>query len=241
MQPKTVSSIKLEGVTFVSLHDTDGTAFYLKQAGMIEVYSPSDADLIVFNGGEDIATELYGERPVMARIPKIVSVRDQHERYVFEKFSAPAFKKMFLGICRGSQLLNVLNGGTLWQHVNNHGRTHVIWDVESGDAYMATSTHHQQMRPNLKTGDLVAVARESTEKMADGRTYKGQPADMGANFESYNGPDKAVSDALDTEIVWYPGTRTLCIQGHPEYVPGSEFANYCLQLIKDRLNVNQAA
>lgn len=217
MTQQTISSLQLPGLKFVSLHDTDGTAFYLKQAGMVEIHNPEEADIIVFNGGEDIATELYGEKPVMRRIPRVVSTRDQDERYVFEKYSAMG--KFFLGICRGAQLLNVLNGGKLWQHVNNHGLSHPITD-SSGDTYIATSTHHQMMRPG-KLGEVIATALEATAKMADGVSFEGS---QDRNVEA------------DVEIVWYKGNRTLCIQGHPEYVPGSEFANYCLKLIKDHYN-----
>jgi gamma-glutamyl-gamma-aminobutyrate hydrolase PuuD len=200
---------------FYSHHDfggADSSAHLFQQAGMIKTYTPEDSDLIIFNGGADIATEIYGEKPVMRGIPHYHSQRDIGEVALFEEFKG---KKFMLGICRGAQLLHCLNGGTLWQHVNNHTRDHTILDLITGKKYKATSTHHQMMRlPNVFNGKVIAVASEASVKHAD---------------EIIHTPDPKKNE--DIEIVWYPKTSTLCIQGHPEYVPGSEFADYCLDLV----------
>lgn len=191
-----------------------GMDTFLNQAGGYQsAHDIYESDIIIFNGGADIGTSLYNEKPISNSIPEWASGRDRYESDVFNKFEG---KKFLLGICRGSQFLNVMNGGSLWQDVNNHGRTHEILDLDSGKAYMATSTHHQQMRPNYDDGELVAVASESTCKRRDGEIITVDPKKM---------------SGLDVEIMWYPKTRSLCIQGHPEYNPGSVFADYCLGLI----------
>jgi gamma-glutamyl-gamma-aminobutyrate hydrolase PuuD len=169
------------------------------------------AEVIVFNGGEDIGTSIYGEKPIANSIPLEASPRDQYEMGIFEKYKDPSILKV--GICRGSQLLNCLNGGTLWQDVNNHGSSHDIVLIPGGETIRVTSTHHQMMRPG-PTGQVLGVAVRSTRKHADG-------ADV-------TGPDKD----QDVEIVWYADTSTLCIQGHPEYVPGSQFAEFSIALIR---------
>lgn len=188
--------------------------------GMEAVTDPMDADIVVFNGGADIGTEIYGERPAFQGVPRRMSPRDVDEISLYDKIKGDKF---VVGICRGSQLLNCLNGGTLWQHVTNHNRSHQITDTITGVRYTATSTHHQMMRPNLKTGQVIAVADEATEKYAEDAMYP-------------NGITSFPDDHADTEIVWYPKTRTLCVQGHPEYVPGSEFARYVHDLIGERMN-----
>ena len=66
------------------------------------------------------------------------------------------------------------------------------------------------------TAELIAVASEAAFKYRDGEKQLINP--------------KAQPD-LDVEIMWYPKHRSLCIQGHPEYVPGSHFADYCLRLV----------
>lgn len=185
-----------------------------------EVTWPHQASLVVFNGGADIATEIYGEKPVMKGVPEIKSRRDVEELDLFKDCVSEG--RFMLGICRGAQLLNCLNGGKLWQHADRHGRDHNMVDLKSGTIYQATSTHHQMMRP-AKTAELIAVAAESTLKMRDGENKE---------FTHPRGEDITLGD--DVEIVYYAGTRSLCIQGHPEYVPNSEFADYCIDLIRHK-------
>jgi len=219
MRKQRYRPIGLTSLTFCSLFDIEGpgTRFLLTDAGLAEVDDPEEADVIVFNGGEDIATEIYGETPVFGGIPRKMSRRDIDEINIFDGFAG---RRLLLGICRGSQLLNCLNGGTLWQHVNNHSRDHNIIDVRTGKIYRATSTHHQMMRPNLDVGELIAVASLSTMKHDDKSSVPFTPTTN-------------LKDGEDVEIVWYPANTSLCIQGHPEYVPGTKYADYCLQLIDE--------
>lgn len=177
--------------------------------------APEDADIICFNGGADIATEIYGERPALRGVPLLKSYRDADEVAMFDKYRHDT-SKLKLGICRGAQLLNCLNGGTLWQDVNGHGSNHKMTVVETGHSMYITSTHHQMMRPNYKTAVIIGVSDEATYKLAEG-----------ASFPEAFWPD----DHKDAEIVYYPDTNSLCIQGHPEYVPDSEFAEYCIDLV----------
>ncbi len=171
------------------------------------VATPEEADILVFNGGADIATEIYGEEPIFRGIPGYRSQRDKVEVGLYAEFVG---SKFLLGICRGAQLLNCLNGGTLWQDVNNHGRDHKMIDLTTMETMTVTSTHHQMMRPH-ESAQIIGISNEATDKRADGlETFeKGQ----------------------DIEVLWYPKTRSLCIQGHPEYVPGSRFANWSIELL----------
>lgn len=192
------------------------TTWLLENYGFESVSTPELADIIVFNGGADIGTEIYGEKPVFTGIPEFKSHRDKHEIEIFEKFKD---KKFFFGICRGAQLLNCLSGGTLWQHVNNHQQDHQMIDLRTEDKIMITSTHHQMMRPdfNNPTMELIGVAARSTNKQAGGGTeWSGSP------------------NKTDVEVVWYGDTKCLCIQGHPEYVPFSDFADWSINLLLEK-------
>lgn len=192
-----------------------GMDTYLEAGGYREVDDIRLADIVVFNGGTDIGTALYNEKPIHRSVPHQPSVRDQKEMAIFEKYAG---EKFFLGICRGAQFLNVMNGGSLWQDVTNHGRSHPIMDLITGKTYTATSTHHQMMRPAESSSETIAVARESSMKHCE---------TLGRHLCS--------GDEDDHEIVWYPKGYSLCIQGHPEYVPHSEFADYCLGLLSSKL------
>lgn len=187
------------------------------QYGLTQVGTPAEADVIIWNGGEDIGTSIYNERPCMSGIPLQASKRDTAEIAMWNEFKSRP-NKLLLGVCRGSQLLNCLNGGSLWQHVDGHNGSHEMVDLRSGEVVAVTSTHHQQMIPPEKEGVVIGVASKSTIKMRDGH-------------RKAHVPTSNLRDGLDVEIMWYPRTHTLCIQGHPEYVPNSRFASYTKELL----------
>lgn len=120
-------------------------------------------------------------------------------RDVVEKDAYLKAKKLGIpcvGICRGAQFLTVMNGGKLYQHVDNHTRYHELVVNKTGEKFQVSSTHHQMMRPEGTNHVVVASANESTYK-----------------FDGYG---KDVFDATDYEVVYYPDTRDLAVQYHPE-------------------------
>lgn len=167
-------------------------------------------DIVVFTGGEDVSPRLYGENP----LPKTYfsTSRDEKEERIWNHYKNPDVFKV--GICRGGQFLNVMNGGAMWQDVNNHTSSHHITDllINKGNRVMVTSTHHQMMIAG-DDGDVLAVAKE---------------ADV---FRSAN-PDRSVG-RFDTEVVWYQKSKSLCYQPHPEYGPNiSDNRKYFFDLIE---------
>jgi gamma-glutamyl-gamma-aminobutyrate hydrolase PuuD len=215
--------MKTSNPTFYSIDDFGGHGsmeWLLIKSGFVRVQTPYEAAIVVFNGGSDIGTHIYGEEPVLFRGDGAPSRRDLEEIRIFEELKSQ--NSLLLGICRGAQLLNCLNGGKLWQDVNKHARSHAMIDCRTGKTYTATSTHHQMMRPS-PDGEVLAVANESTIK---------QNAEGVFTFN----PDKVtLNEGKDVEIVWYKKTHSLCIQGHPEYVPGTAFADYCIDLTNEYL------
>lgn len=197
-----------------------GMADYMRLYGFEEVDKPDDAQIIIFNGGADIATALYHQEHYQSGRVTQPSARDKREMAIWKMFAhSPVLNpqnKLMLGVCRGAQFCNVMAGGSLWQDVDNHGRDHMIHfsiGSEWGDepSLVATSTHHQMMRPG-KGAELLAYATEAK------------------HFNGAN-PYKDQAAMVDTEIVWYPGRKALCIQGHPEYVPDGAFGLLCAKLI----------
>jgi putative glutamine amidotransferase len=73
-------------------------------------------DGLVLQGGNDVAPESYGERPLA---PQWAGdpVRDRYETALVQAF-VRAGKPVF-GVCRGLQLLNVVFGGTLLQDIDS--------------------------------------------------------------------------------------------------------------------------
>jgi hypothetical protein len=174
------------------------------------VWDPDAADVHVFTGGADVHPSLYLEDIVPDAGVQCWPQRDALETAAWDKYP----DKFHLGICRGSQLLNVLNGGSLWQHVNNHGVMdgHMMVEVDSGRMIQTSSVHHQMMRPG-KDAKVICTASEASLKIGQYNQFKGAPE-------------------IDHEVLWYPGTRSLCIQGHPEYKGFKDFTDYSFELIE---------
>jgi len=177
----------------------------------------SEADLVQFTGGADVSPAMYGEAPHPRTYSE--SGRDVRERRLYaevQELGLPC-----VGICRGGQFLNVMNGGSMYQHVDGHaiGGLHVMTDTQTGEKLLTTSTHHQMMRP-AEDGLVVATANEATFK------------------ENMDGDKVIVTDPVgmqnsdDVEVVYYEGTNTLCHQGHPEYMePEHESVVYFFNLL----------
>lgn len=188
--------------------------FITEKMGWDHIWKVSDKpDIILFTGGEDINTKIYGKEPDGAGTPN----KKRDGREIYDYFSGQRWNKrpINVGICRGAQLLNCLNGGTLFQHVNNHTRDHKVRLIGTGQEYAVSSTHHQQM------------------VFPDARLLKKNPAILvgvsaDAKATVKQGGYGHANKHVDVEIVFYPETRSLCFQPHPEY-PGYDT---CLDLFK---------
>lgn len=186
--------------------------------GYTAVGNPNDADIFVFTGGEDVNPALYGEQPITATMaPNYKRDASEIRAWRVAQSKPNSFK---VGICRGGQLLNVLNGGTLWQHVNNHGNTHPVLDLATNKLRMVSSTHHQQFRP-AADAVIVATAGLSSEKYCD----------LGS-WTKPLGERLRTKEATDFEVLWYPNTRTLCFQPHPEYSEPRDTEPYFFELMR---------
>jgi GMP synthase-like glutamine amidotransferase len=163
--------------------------------------------LIVFTGGEDVTPAYYGEKNVASYCnPQ----RDTYEKGIFDSF--PDVSKV--GICRGGQFLNVMSGGRMFQDTDRHDRYHNLKDLLTGKTHFVSSTHHQMMRPS-GLGEIVAVADESTYRMADQAHH-----------------EKSMEFYQDIEVVYYPRTKSLCFQPHPEYGGKDGTFDYFFELLE---------
>lgn len=174
------------------------------EAGYGVVTTLSEADGVVWTGGEDIWPGLYNEKPLPGTY---FTTRDKGDLAVVE---AAVKKNLYLiGICRGAQLLNVVpNGGSLWQDVDNHGSClHKTFDCVTGTWKLTNSVHHQSLRLT-EDAELLAWAQESTKKVAEKiKWFRPPPKPDGSVLEK----DK------DVEAAWYPKTKSFLFQGHPEF------------------------
>lgn len=157
-------------------------------------------DLVQFTGGEDVDPALYNH----ARHPSTYSNprRDSQESHIFTSLRGQV---KFAGICRGGQFLNVMNGGTMYQHVDRHTMNHIATDLLSGRDLEVTSTHHQMMIPSA-SGQILMCAKESTMRWLE---------------QSPTRPNRDAGE-VDVEAIFYSDTNSLCYQPHPEYLRGDD-------------------
>ncbi len=206
------------------LNVPNNRCFTVDHLGVLDL--AKQQSLLVFWGGQDIHPSIYNASRCVfsgATFGKDLGMRDKLEIAIYKK--AVKLGIPILGICRGSQLVCALNGGKLVQHVTGHGGDHMI-NTSDGKQFMVTSTHHQMMFP-IGNFELLGW---STIKRSN--TY------MGEGLHQIK--ECHMVDWKEPEIVFYPETKTLAVQGHPEYLRKSEeFPQYVIQLLKDKLNVGK--
>lgn len=163
------------------------------------VGSVKEADLVIFTGGSDVSSIYYNEKQNHKTYNN--KTRDDDEFHIY--IDAVTSRKCMLGICRGSQFLTAMqDGGRLVQHVENHatGYVHEI-EFSDGSALPITSTHHQMMYPfDIDNYELIAWSKNRLSyryEFGPGETYLEIPMNK------------------EPEIVFYPDTKCLAIQGHP--------------------------
>ena len=166
-------------------------------------YDLQKADVVVFTGGADVTPSFYGSEP------HPTTYNDKFRDATEEKVFLGSSHTLRIGICRGSQFLCVMNGGVLYQDVDNHCRPHsLIYTDETGldTVCRVTSTHHQMMyprshKPHGNPFELWGFASEATHR------------DFGRGL---NRPTDH-TEGPDVEIVFWPETSSLGFQPHPEY------------------------
>jgi hypothetical protein len=155
------------------------------------------ADVVCFLGGFDINPELYNQElgPKM-RWTSVSLSDDTRDLGSYRKLRNDQLK---VGICRGGQFLNVMSGGSMYQHVNGHTNQHKIYDtlINPGEEVVVTSSHHQQMIPGA--GAEVLGYSE------------------GISDEFWGDKGKVVPPKFESEVLFYDSTKSLCFQPHPEW------------------------
>lgn len=194
-----------------------------------------DKTIICFTGGEDVTPSLYEEKPISEMVGSNSwnTRRDLDELAVFSnRIANPK-----IGICRGAQFLNVCSGGSLYQDVDAHCRSHEVYSPVTGKYYAVTSTHHQQMKlnPNVKElGTLLAYAEESTYKCFWSRYTKSEHQIVKLKDGKYEYVSGGLysSDEIDNEVIFYEWTKSFCFQPHPEYNPQYETKELFMSLLQ---------
>jgi putative glutamine amidotransferase len=206
------SSVSRYGAVPLPLaHENDHVAQYLD---MID-------GLMITGGAFDVSPELYGQ----ATISGTVTTKQRRTRFEYA-ITQGAIKqgKPILGICGGQQLLNVVLGGTLVQHIPD---------------MFAKALEHEQKNPRTEPGHAVKVSEGTLLHQILGGTAIEVNS---AHHQAVDIPapgciiDAVAPDGV-IEGIEYPAHRfCLGVQWHPEYfvTPADEkimkaFVDACAQ------------
>lgn len=150
----------------------------------------TDYDGLLLGGGNDIDPKYYGE-PLAGSVDMDLP-RDEREFALAEAFIKAG--KPILGVCRGSQLLNVYFKGTLYQHLPNvdeHRNDDDLWLAHTvyaakgsiyeklyGESFAVNSHHHQAVK-TLGAGLLATL--KSADGVIEGFEHESLPI-LGAQW-----------------------------------------------------------
>ena len=179
-------------------------------AGAVPLMIPMDAseenlrqtlelvDGMIFSGGHDIAPIRYGEEPHQ----KLQEICPERDAFDFLLYRLTKEKKLpILGICRGFQLMNVSEGGKLYQdlslketesfkHSQGHGPsilTHTV-SIEAGsrlheilgkEEIRVNSFHHQAVK---SVSEKVAISGRALDEVIEAIEVKNYPFAVGVQF-----------------------------------------------------------
>ncbi len=170
-----------------------------------------DGCLILW-GGEDIYPGIYGQQANKCVRTYGRSARDTREIDAINyciKYDIP-----MIGICRGAQLMCAMAGGTLMQHIDDHGYSHELTLLdEEGAKIRCNSSHHQMMMPP-PSAKILAVCEQETVVVGEHNKTSVVP--------------------VVNEVVWFPSILALGIQPHPEWESSPlAFNQYCKRKIEE--------
>jgi gamma-glutamyl-gamma-aminobutyrate hydrolase PuuD len=174
------------------------------------VDSPDEADLVVFTGGADVSPSLYDQRAHPSTTPN--KSRDAADIAMWKKCFEDGIP-MF-GVCRGMQFLWVMQGGSLYQDVDNHNGEHFIFDREDNKSVSRVSSVHHQMI------DFDSIPKTRREVIATSSK---------ATKRVLNGTSILEGTISDCEAVFMRDTCFFGVQGHPEYRGYEEFLRWTLK------------
>jgi putative glutamine amidotransferase len=155
-------------------------------------------DGLILAGGSDIDPGSYGAQPH----PETRGTRPERDRFEIALGTRALERDMpVLGICRGMQMLNVIQGGTLDQHVR---------DVVQNDLHRHTpgafSDHAVRLEPGSRAASVVGAERtdvksahhQGIDELGEGVVASGRADDD--LVEAIELPDKQFA----VGVLWHP-------------------------------------
>jgi putative glutamine amidotransferase len=156
-------------------------------------------DGLILAGGSDIDPASYGARPH----PATSGTRPERDRFEIALGTRALEREMpLLGICRGMQMLNVIQGGTLQQHIPD-----VIGNDDHRHTPGAFSDHDVLLEPGSLAARVVGQDRtairsghhQGVDELGDGLVVSGR-GDGDGLVEAIELPDREFA----VGVLWHP-------------------------------------
>jgi len=175
-------------------------------------------DGIIFSGGANIDSLWYGEEP-LEKLSIETELRNNFERALFSV--AKKKKVPILGICRGSQLINVLQGGSLFQNIDIQMDTEI--DHEGVDKKIGEKQHVVYLN---KDSFLANISNKS--KISVNSFHVQCIKKLGENLKVTAKSEDGIAEAIEYEGDFFMHG----VQWHPEALEDQlplfkEFVNVC--------------
>jgi putative glutamine amidotransferase len=163
-----------------------------------------ELDGLVLMGGSDVSPSSYGEKPLK---PEWAGdrIRDDYEIALLRAFVGAG--KPVLGVCRGAQVINVAQGGTLYQDIASQfpgALNHRNWDIYD------RNNHATAIVP----GSGLATLYPGVSLTKTNSVHHQAAKELGRDLvvEAWSEPDR-VAEALR----WSGPSYVFAVQWHPEF------------------------
>jgi putative glutamine amidotransferase len=190
-------------VDWITQHDADISiiTLYPEKNNITDL---AQCQAVVLSGGVDINPEYFNGELNYANAPDTFEkIRDDFEFDVFEKAKSTM---PVLGICRGLQLVNVAQGGTLIQDLDNLNEFHRALDSWNADKVHDVVVEKNSLLSsivNIESGTVTSAHHQAIDVLGEG---------LMPNTFSHD-------DNIIEGIEWQDKVNKpfmLCVQWHPE-------------------------
>jgi putative glutamine amidotransferase len=186
-----VRAVELAGGVPILLPVTDNAGHVEEQLDLV--------DGLVLTGGQDYAPKLYGAEPHKETKP----VHPSRQFYDVELARIAIGRKVpVLAICGGHQLVNIVCGGSLLQHLPD-----VLHGAEEHDGEPGELIHTVAIEPDSMLARIVGA-----EEIAVNSTHHQAVDKIGGGLRIAAASPRGVIEALESK----GGAFLLCVQWHPE-------------------------
>lgn len=167
---------------------------------IIELFEKCDG--LLMTGGQDVSPALFNERR-HPRCGAACEARDIMETVLYKR--SVSEDKPVLGICRGIQLINVIEGGTLYQHIPYEYETNVEHVMKPP---YTDVVHYVNIEEGTLLYDIIGEKRSGVNSF-----HHQAVKNLGNNLKI-----NAISQDGLIEAVQREGNRfIMAVQWHPEY------------------------